>query len=245
MKKSITSLLVFFFLAATVLNLYSFGQEQKPQLRKEIVQVRYLDVASVSNLISVYRSSYGRIQWIRERNAIIIEDTPESVEKLLSILKEIDVKPLDVQFTVDLIMGALDSTSAGFSDKEIKSDPVLRELSSLLRYKAFKSLDSAIIKVQDNSRSRQRIGGEGLSFILEMYPRYIKEEKADTFQVKLELDQYKPVVFSPEGKELRSSTIVIDTTFSLKSGERTVVGVSKLDGGDKALILIISGKVIK
>ncbi len=32
--------------------------------------------------------------------------------------------------------------------------------------------------------------------------------------------------------------------FTLKSGDKTVVGVSKLDGGDKGLILIITGKII-
>jgi hypothetical protein len=31
----------------------------------------------------------------------------------------------------------------------------------------------------------------------------------------------------------------------MKSGEKTVVGVSKMDGGDKALILIISGKILR
>ena len=45
------------------------------------------------------------------------------------------------------------------------------------------------------------------------------------------------------GKEI--SLTLIDTTLHLKSGERTVVGVSKLDNGGKALILILSGKVIK
>ncbi len=38
---------------------------------------------------------------------------------------------------------------------------------------------------------------------------------------------------------------LISTTFTLKSGDKTVVGVSKMDGGDIGLILIISGKVIK
>jgi len=41
-----------------------------------------------------------------------------------------------------------------------------------------------------------------------------------------------------------SSTSVVQTTLTMKSGEKTVVGVSKMDGGDKGLILIISGKVI-
>ncbi len=241
MRKSTTLFLAFFFVAALTLNLYSFEEEKKPELKKEIVQVKYMDVNSAWNLLHPYRSSYGRIQLLRERNAIIIEDTPEVVEKLLSILKELDVKPLDMQFTVELILGAFDSTSAGYSDKEIKSDPVLRELSSLLRYKAFKILDSSFIKVQDNHSSTQRMGGEKMSFKLGIRPRYIKEEKADTFRVELRLSQVQG--FSPEGKE--ASSTLIDTTFSLKSGERTVVGVSKLDGGDKALILIISGKVLK
>ena len=36
-----------------------------------------------------------------------------------------------------------------------------------------------------------------------------------------------------------------DESLTFKSGEKTVVGVSKMDGGDKGLILIISGKEIK
>lgn len=240
MKKSIGILCIFFLLSGKALNLNASAQEKKPELRKEIVQIKYMDAMSVSNLIRAYASPIGKVQWLRERNAIIIEDTPEVVEKILSILKEVDVKPLDVQFTVDLILGSFNPSLAGFSDKEIKSDPVLRELSSLLRYKAFKILDSSIIKVQDNKDSTQRMGGDGMSFRLGLRPRYIREEKTDTFQVELRLSHLQGL--SSEGKEVSST--LLDTTFSLKSGERTVVGVSKLDGGDKALILIISGKVV-
>jgi hypothetical protein len=39
-------------------------------------------------------------------------------------------------------------------------------------------------------------------------------------------------------------TTLIETSLNIKSGDRTVVGVSKLDGGDKGLILIISGKIV-
>jgi hypothetical protein len=39
-------------------------------------------------------------------------------------------------------------------------------------------------------------------------------------------------------------TPLIESTLNIKSGDRTVVGVSKLDGGGQGLILIISGKVI-
>ena len=104
-----------------------------------------------------------------------------------------------------------------------------------------KRLDSSIIKVQDNKRSSQRMGGDGMSFLLRMEPRLIKEEKANTLQVELRLSQRQGI--NKEGNEISST--LIDTTLALKSGERTVVGVSRLNGGDKALILILSGKVIK
>ncbi len=35
------------------------------------------------------------------------------------------------------------------------------------------------------------------------------------------------------------------STLTMKSGEKTVVGVSKMSDSDKGLILIISGKVVK
>jgi hypothetical protein len=40
------------------------------------------------------------------------------------------------------------------------------------------------------------------------------------------------------------TTDLIGTTLNIKPGDKTVVGVSKLDGGDKGLILIISGKIV-
>jgi hypothetical protein len=42
-----------------------------------------------------------------------------------------------------------------------------------------------------------------------------------------------------------TSKDLIRSFLNIKSGDRTVVGVSKLDGGDKGLILIISGKVVE
>jgi hypothetical protein len=247
MKKISIILLAFFFLTGMSLNLYS-QQTSKPEMKKEIVQVKYFSVYRARDLLRPYLSHtlpgpIGQIQDLPERNALIIEDTPEVIEKLLSMLKELDVKPLDLQFTVDLILGSLETFLGATGDevKELMSDPVIKELNSLLKYKSFKRLDSSIIKVQDNTSSYQQIGGGGISLKLGIKPRFIKEEKADELLVELNLSQLAGL--TSEGKERASN--LLSTTLTLKSGERTVVGVSKLDGGDKALILILSGKVIK
>jgi len=220
---------------------FLFSSNENPEMRKEIVKIKYMNAHEAQNVLRQYISSKGKIQVIHSENRLVIEDIPEVMEKLHSILKEIDVRPVDLQFTIELILGSLISGEKNEIQKELRSDPVIKELSSLLKYKSFKLLDSSIIKIQENKRSYQRMGGEGKSFKLSLYPRYIKEEKNEILQVELRLAEHMGI--NLEGKE--STLTLIDTTLTLKSGERTVVGVSKLDGGDKALILIISGLVIE
>jgi hypothetical protein len=47
------------------------------------------------------------------------------------------------------------------------------------------------------------------------------------------------------GKPIIKEATLVESALNIKSGERTVVGVSKLDGGDKGLILIISAKIVE
>ena len=248
MKKSIVFLLVCFVLTGV-----SFGLQQnleKPKLQNEIVEVKYISAHGVIGLLRQYMSRYGKINQIQGTNKVIIEDTPEIMEKIFTILKDVDVKPSDLQFNVDLLLGSTDENPKTDLTKELKNDPVLRELQNLLKYKAFRTLDSSILKVQDNSRSSQRIGGDGINLKLELNPRYIQGNKEDSFQVDLRLSQYQG--FKPDGSE-RTLTL-IDTNLTLKSGEKQVVGISKLsyvpreaasEEEDTALILILSGKVLK
>lgn len=239
MKKIGILSLVFFLLCGSILG---FQRSQEGgESKTAIVTIKYIDVKWAEDLLHPYTSRRGTIKRLHNGNKLVIEDTPENVEKILSILKEIDVKPLDLQFHIDLILGSTASQSEEEFDKELKSDPVMKELSQLLQYKSFKRLDTALMKVQDNKRSFQRMGGDHLMFRLQLRPRYIKEDKGDSIQVELYLSQ--DMGLNTEG-ETRSINLV-ETTLSIKSGERTVVGVSKLNGGDKALILILSGSVVK
>jgi hypothetical protein len=245
MRKAAIFFVVLFLLGGVIPVLNAQQNTGPSNLRKEIVKVNYIDARSAYSILMPYMSKNGKLQLVRESNMLIIEDIPEITEKILSILKEIDVKPLDLQFTVDLILGSMSRDPNAdplyeTSSRDLKSDPLIKELSKLLMYESFRRLDSTLINVQDNSRSTQMLGGEGMSFRLDLQPRYIKEEKGDSIRVELSLSsrQYKK-----DGSPL--SLTLIDTTLSLQSGDRSVVGVSKLNGGDKALILILSGVVKK
>ena len=79
---------------------------------------------------------------------------------------------------------------------------------------------------------------------LALQPKYIKEDKEDLIQVEARLSKLGFVPKGQGAQEMQLTTL-LTSNFTMKSGEKTVVGVSKLDGGDKGLILIITGKIVR
>ena len=240
MKKIGILSLAFFLVCGSILGFQRTSGE-RGETKTEIVTIKYIDVKWAEDLLHPYTSRRGRINRLHEGNKLVIEDTPENVEKILTILREVDVKPLDLQFHIDLLLASTGSELKAGLGGDLKSDALVKDLSKLLQFKSFRRLDTALMKVQDNKHSSQRMGGENLMFRLQLRPRYIKEDKGDSIQVELYLSQ--DMGLTPEGK--RRSISLVETALSIKSGERTVVGVSKLNGGDKALILILSGSVVE
>jgi hypothetical protein len=241
-------------LTGITLNLHALQDQRKPELKKELVKLKYVEADEVHKVLSSFQSKYGRITSNDDLNVITIQDTPEIVDKMLMLIKDIDVKPVDLLITADLILGSMGIVEmpelAGLinekqSKKKLESDPIIKELKSVLGYTNYNRIDSSFIRIQDGSYSNLKLGGRGLDLSLRFEPHYVKEEKGDTFQLELRLVQHISAIKTDLIEKKEKEMVLIGTTLTVKSGERTVVGVSKLDGGNRALILIISGKVIK
>jgi type II secretory pathway component GspD/PulD (secretin) len=175
------------------------------------------------------------------KELITISDYPEIVEKVLAVIKELDSKPADLLFTVQLVLGS--ETGEEKIDESLKNDPIIKELRNLLRYKNFSLIDTNLVRTIDGERSSV-ILGKNSEFELWLDPKYIKEAKEELIQAAVALEG--TLKFNPSpGQTTTQTKKLIGANLTMKSGEKTVVGVSKMDGGDKGLILIISGKVIK
>jgi hypothetical protein len=224
-----------------------------PTLRTEIVNLKYINFQSIQQVLGVYSSPYGKIRPQtnyfngNQQGAIVIMDTPEIVDKILAVIKELDVKPVELQFTVQIIQG---SEGEEKGDEALKNDPVIRELRSVLKYKSYSLLDGTILRVIDGGRAESKVGPEG-EYSLRLVPTLIKDGAVETIQVQIEffVRQWIPQATKTEkGGESTAmqayNNDLISTQLTLKAGEKTVVGVSK-SAGDKGLILIISGKPIK
>jgi type II secretory pathway component GspD/PulD (secretin) len=225
-------------------------RDEAKNLRKEIVKLKYVRAQDIQNFLYTYVSRDGRIMVNNNMPSVLtVSDTPENVEKILAAIRELDVKPADVVFTVQLVLG---SETDSATDAELKNDPIVKELGKLLRYKGYTLLDSTLIRTVSGDRASVVLGPKA-EFEFELRPEVVGEAKAATIKTDVRLRQIvralpKPSA-RPEGSEATQGQVtnvmtLIESSLNIKSGDRTVVGVSKLDGGDKGLILIISGKVV-
>ena len=231
---------------ALVLSSAAFSQEPPKKMRQEIVKLKYIDKEEIRLVLSTFLSPYGRISPTERSGLLTISDIPENVEKILAVIRELDVKPADIQFTIQLILASTEG-DPGRPDELGKDDPLIKELRSLLNFKFFYPLDSSFIRALDRQESEVTMG-EKAELMLQLRPKYVREEKEELIQVETRLYKIVPVAYAPGATETRtpySSLTLLTSNFTMKSGDKTVVGVSKLDGGDKGLILIITGKIIR
>ncbi len=245
MKKATVAILGLAFLLILPVGASAQESQDEKALRKEVVRLKYVRSEAISPLLFTFVGRYGRIQSNSNiPDVITISDTPENVEKILAAIREIDVKPADILFTVQLVLG---SETDEKTDPELAKDPVIKELRGLLRYKGYTLLDATLLRGVDEAPSEVVMGPKA-DFELSLRPVVAKEKPQDSIRIDLRLRQSVVIeVFAPDGKPIsqRSSKDLIRSYLNIKSGDRTVVGVSKLDGGDKGLILIVSGKVVE
>ncbi len=228
------------FFAFTCLGM---AQEIRPKMRQEIVKLKYIKNNQILSVLYTFLSREGRINPNPESGLITISDYPENVDRILSVIREFDVKPADLQFTIQLVLGS--SSGDDSTEDAVKDDPVIRELKQLLRYKSFNLLDTSFVRAIDQESSQVTMGKDA-ELQLELRPKYIKEDKEDLIQVEARLSKKGSwVQTGPSIRENVPTTVLLTSNFTMRSGEKTVVGVSKMDGGDKGLILIISGKIVR
>jgi len=249
MKKTAWIVLAIAVLAAA---LFGAGQEAKPEMKKELVKLNYVRPNDIMMLLHSYLGPQGKINMSAEENMLTISDAPENIARILGAIKEIDVKPADVQFSVQLVLASEDG--ADKTEEALAGDPVIKELRSFLKYKSFSLLDTSLVRAIHERRSELTLGRKG-EFILGFRPRVIRRDGADDIQIEVELRQVGGLVLMKETSQKENQTItterprtshqtLIASSLTVKSGEKTVVGVSRTAGGEKGLILIISARII-
>lgn len=248
MKKGILALLALAFTLALVVPASAGEDTQekaatKPPLKTELVRLKYFSGMQMMSLVETYLSRDGRVVPGPDAKILVISDYPENIARVLQAIEQIDVKPADLLFTIQLVLGSETEEKGG---EPVPNDPIIRELRNLLKYKNYSLLDTSLMRAMDNTDSEVRMG-EKADFEFWIKPKVIRDEKATLIQMEVRLRRIAIAGVPPNATSSKVEYITTDligTTLNVKPGDKTVVGVSKLDGSGKGLILIISGKIV-
>ena len=113
-----------------------------------------------------------------------VSDTPENVEKILAAIREIDVKPADVLYTVQLVLG---SETDAATDAELKNDPIIKELGKLLRFKGYTLLDATLVRTVNRESGGQ--SGPKAEFEFALRPDVAGDAKMPVIKTQVRLVQ--------------------------------------------------------
>lgn len=169
-------------------------------------------------------------------------------QKIVRRLAELDIAPQTQNFLLILLAG---SNQAGPSPKDLSAgaQKALNDLKGFLPYKSYALLDTTLLPGTPESPSTARLVGRGgAAYNLRMGFRSSGlEEKRQLFISRFALREEAgttPIVPSRTdgtgGSEHRPPRDLVDTTFSLKPGETIVVGTSRLDGSEDALVVLLT-----
>ncbi len=163
-------------------------------------------------------------------NAITVMASPDNMEEIESIILEQDSPPKQVWVEVLLIEASNKETAKGGTSEEIK--PVVDKLKGLFKYKTYTVIGRAEGMGMENS-SLQFGTPDG-------------SDSATLFRVQsgivltgqvVQLQQLGIEVVKPLHNQIK-------TSINIKNGETLILGASRNDAADNALITVVKAKIL-
>ena len=75
-------------------------------------KVQYSNLKSVADILATHLSRRGKITPLIERNLLVVEDVPESQERIARVLREIDVEPKQIMIEAKILEITLDESES-------------------------------------------------------------------------------------------------------------------------------------
>jgi len=162
-------------------------------------------------------------------------------ERIVRVLAKADAAPLTQSFQL-LLLAASTHKGAGEPDVPASAQKALSDLRGFLPYKDYKLLDSTWLRATQDRPTEGRVvgrGDQGYAVKLRFRTTGSDQMFLDHFELNEELMTARPTA---EGKksDVHVPRDLISTSFSLKKGETIVVGTSKLDGSEEALVVLLT-----
>jgi hypothetical protein len=160
-------------------------------------------------------------------------------EKVARALAKEDRSPGTQRFQILLLAG---TTKPGASGPEIpaNAEKALADLKQFLPFKSYRLVDAAWLSGTEGQSTRGRLAGSGgVAYDVTLRFRATGDREAPSLFMDLFQLGQEEVLQTKDGPHYDVRQL-IQTTFSLKEGETIVVGTSKADGTDEAVVTLLT-----
>jgi hypothetical protein len=218
----------------------------------KVFDVKYRDPRSLVQALRPLGSGFkgSTIQFSDEFRTLTVRDFPENIAAIEDALKRLDVSQA-AQPDIELRMHVLIATNAEGAGNQVPADvsDVVKQLQATLSYKSYFNVATIVQRVKDGTfnlsgRGVAEVGGRinGGDQVVNAHYSYnvqsitLTSESPGAFTVQLRSASFNlgAAVFGEAS---------INTSLSVRSGEKVVVGTATL--GNKGLILVLSARVAK
>lgn len=195
--------------------------------------IKFRKVDEVASIVNGLLSDRGAITLQPRLRTVVVQDTEKNLRQVEMAIAAFDVPPPAVELSVKLVRATKNPEVTPIAE-EIKS---MAKVSEVLKFNQYALLDSGLLQCE-----------EGEKTALTLAKDYLLGFTADVIQegngiIRLKDFQLRRRKKDSEGKDVYVP--LISVTINLRNGETLVLGASRFEESNQALMLILLGNVKK
>lgn len=218
---------LFVFLAFFAVN--SILSAEEAVLTKAFT-IKFRRVDEVAAVINGLLSDRGAVTMQPRLRTIVVQDEEKNLRQVEMAIAAFDVPPPEAEISVKLVRASRSAKDAPISE-EIKS---MAHVGDVLKFNDYSLLDSGLIRCQEGEPSVLLLAKDyQLSFNADIIQQGSNIIRLKNFQLKKRKKEGGKETFTP----------LISVTVNLRDSETLVLGASRFEDSDQALLVVLLGKV--
>jgi hypothetical protein len=214
-------------IAVSSLTIAAQEQDEKPALSEKVFRIQYADLkGEIHPNVRRLLTQFGQVVVNESDSSILVRDTAEALSRIEDLIKTMDVPPDRLRMTFYAFKAARGQEQQDIGPLSPLVIEAIEEVNRLMTFDSFQLIDSGMLTLLSSGDAAQLTLSD--SFSIEFRYSYNKQSKF------MRLNNMEVYYTAEERRNL------FRTDIGIGSGEVVVAGVSKLNGGDEAVLIILT-----
>ena len=224
MKKNSSILLIFLLLVS-----FQLSAEETLLTRAFTIKFRKIEDATIT--VNRLLSDRGAVTIQPHIKTIVVQDYEANLKKIEAALASYDTPAPSVDYSIKLVLAKKVSGNVPPSQEDIG------KIGQILRFNQYSLLDGGNVSSQEGRSSAMNFAD---TYQLTFMTDSIQEDRGI---IRLKNFELRKIKKGRGGKE--PTAPLLSMTLNLKDAEQLVLGASRFEDSDQALLIILVGKVKK